>query len=596
MRTLSKLSCLCIVFDAILLLQSTACAAERSGLLIGGSWSGLKSQEVIGEEFQRVHGVHVGVRGSQNERGFQYLAEGKYDVLMYSPVPGVTVEQALTKAFSNPDGLPSRYTAGQFVVEIMVHKTNLVPALTLAQLKGIFTGATTDWKDVGGRPGQIVLFGEGPYTKSNELMMNLVTGRRRLAGAMTRYANFEAVSIAVGKEPRAIGFALSRHKPAEPARFMSIKVGNGTVDPSKANVFEKRYPLTEDLFLFVSPTASDAAIRYCEFATGPSAAAVVSKWFLYPQYEREQHFVKKRIEQAKAGKGVVVSATGHDIGRSILEHSALVYTKSTAPTVVVYSPAPELSAVGRFLGATTEAELVERPDVLVLNGAMSSRCSEVYGTHWSRYWGAERSGRPEGFILGSKAVVVVVNSVNPLEALKVEQLKELFASKATNWKLFSGIDAEMRRYGPPATDPAARLFQQQVLAGAPWGAMYRKVTDKSIISALSLDPQGVAILDFTAIDPKNRSLKPIGIMTNAGIVKPDIQSIQSGRYPLVAQVRMYVSREAQPAVRSFAQFIIGAGGTDMIRQAGLVPYPPQSVDEGGPSTARPATRPAGARD
>src|SRR5207253_2388920 len=100
----------------------------------------------IGKRFEARHpGVRVDVQTGGSARGASDLRQGLNDIGMLSRPLNDDEKDLHAFAIAN-DG-----------VCIILHKSNPVAALSDAQVVDIYTGKTTNWKDVGGRDATITV-------------------------------------------------------------------------------------------------------------------------------------------------------------------------------------------------------------------------------------------------------------------------------------------------------------------------------------------------------------------------------------------------------------------------------------------------------
>ena len=173
------ISCVAVVLVCVI-----ACihpAKADAPVVVAGSWSGYQVQRAVGDAFTKDCGVRVGVLGRNNSRGFEYLAEGKMGVLIYSPQSSMTTAEAMAKLFPKETPQPAKYTFGHFVVYVVVNKANTTAGLTYKELQGIYSGKIKDWKEVRAQAGRITLVGELIHSKSREIFRDKVLADSSLA-------------------------------------------------------------------------------------------------------------------------------------------------------------------------------------------------------------------------------------------------------------------------------------------------------------------------------------------------------------------------------------------------------------------------------
>ena len=148
--------------------------------------------------------LSVTVNGDAN--GLKDLYAGKVDVAMVAAPIKVT-EATLNKANPGSISVADFQVApvGSIAIKFIVNPANPVKALTEAQLKDIFTGKITSWKEVGGADQPIMLVAEAPGfgTRANvetSLLGGQIAGSARVVQALVQVAQV------VGQAPNAIGY------------------------------------------------------------------------------------------------------------------------------------------------------------------------------------------------------------------------------------------------------------------------------------------------------------------------------------------------------------------------------------------------------
>jgi phosphate transport system substrate-binding protein len=144
------------------------------------------------------------VNGDSN--GLKDLFAGKSDVAMIA-APIKTTADMINKTAPGSISIDGFEVApvGTLSIKFVVNPANPVKALTEAQLKDIFTGKITSWKDVGGadQPIMVVAEAAGFGTRSNivaSLLGAEITDKARIMQALVQ------VTQVVGQAPNAIGY------------------------------------------------------------------------------------------------------------------------------------------------------------------------------------------------------------------------------------------------------------------------------------------------------------------------------------------------------------------------------------------------------
>ena len=160
------------------------------------------------------------------------------------------------------DGDPLEQKAiGRDALVFIVNEDNPVQSLTLQQLKDIYAGTITNWKDVGGKDQEIVAFQRGEDSGSQTLFKKLLIQGRELMtppSELAPAAMGELVdSIAdYNNSANAIGFSVYYYidqmysKPG--LRLLAVD----GVTPSNDTLADGSYPLCNDFYAVIHPDAA----------------------------------------------------------------------------------------------------------------------------------------------------------------------------------------------------------------------------------------------------------------------------------------------------------------------------------------------------
>lgn len=199
-----------------------------------------------GAAIEKEAGVTLKVVSNGSGRGLTDLAEGKADVgMISSPLEG-TVAKVNMKTPGAVDATGWKtHQIGSTKVAFVVHPSNPVGELTLEQVRKILSGTTTDWKDVGGTPGPIVVVAETNGGGVRTLVEGeLLSAKSIAAPTMKEVPNSSQVGKIVGQLPAAFGVsnpatatdAVKTVKTDKPIEQPLILVTKGDPSPDVAKV------------------------------------------------------------------------------------------------------------------------------------------------------------------------------------------------------------------------------------------------------------------------------------------------------------------------------------------------------------------------
>ena len=156
-------------------------------------------------------------------------------------------------------------------IAIIVNNASKVEDLTVDQLKQMFTGEITNWSEVGGDDGEIVLIGREAGSGTRDGFESIVDVKDYCKYAQELTATGAVIS-AVEANPLAIGYA-SLSAVGETVKMVTV----GSVACSEETVKDGSYEVQRP-FVFVtnkSVTLSEQAQAFFDFATSADAADLI---------------------------------------------------------------------------------------------------------------------------------------------------------------------------------------------------------------------------------------------------------------------------------------------------------------------------------
>ncbi len=156
-------------------------------------------------------------------------------------------------------------------IAIIVNKDSAVEDLTVDQLKQMFTGEITNWSEVGGADGEIVLIGREAGSGTRDGFESIVDVKDTCKYAQELTATGAVIS-AVEANPLAIGYA-SLSAVGDTVKMVTV----GGVECSEETVKDGSYEVQRP-FVFVtnkSVALSEQAQAFFDFATSKDAADLI---------------------------------------------------------------------------------------------------------------------------------------------------------------------------------------------------------------------------------------------------------------------------------------------------------------------------------
>jgi phosphate transport system substrate-binding protein len=267
-----------LIAGLLLLLAPVAARAET--ITIKGSDTMVILGQRWAEEYMKKHpGTTLQVTGGGSGTGIAALISGTTDICQSSRSMKAAEKEKLRDRY-NSTGV--EIPVARDGLSIYLHASNPINELSLPQLKGIFTGKITNWKDVGGPDAKIIVYSRenssGTYVFFKE---NVLEGADFTPRAQTIPGTGVVVN-AVAKEKYGIGYGGAAY--AKGIKIPKVKKTDASpaIAPSLETVKAGTYALARPLFFYLKNKASGELKAFVDWVLSPEGQAIASKVGYYP--------------------------------------------------------------------------------------------------------------------------------------------------------------------------------------------------------------------------------------------------------------------------------------------------------------------------
>ena len=176
--------------------------------------------------------------------------------------------------------------AGKSIVEkiiaydalaIIVNPSNGVSRLTRAQLEGIFTGKTTNWKQVGGADLKIIPYSRETSSGTYDFIKEYVLLNKNYSNSILSLPATGAIVQSVSQTKGAIGYVgLAYVNKAVKALHVSFD-GKNYIEPNEVTAKNKTYPIIRPLFFYYEKAKESKYLPFINFVLSAEGQAIVEK-------------------------------------------------------------------------------------------------------------------------------------------------------------------------------------------------------------------------------------------------------------------------------------------------------------------------------
>jgi phosphate transport system substrate-binding protein len=249
-------------------------AVPDSVLIINGSTTILPFAQIAAERFMTARpDVKISLSGGGSGNGIKALIDKTAAIANSSrPIKQGEIDQAKAGGVE-----PFATVVALDCIVPIVNPVNGVTELSREQLKKIYTGEVTNWKDVGGENQPIAIVGRdtssGTYGTWQELVIDWGGGEKKRVTPRTQVAASSGAMIAmVAGNKYAIGYDGIGYLDKT---VKSLKVEG--VEASEKTAKNGTYPLGRELYMYTNDRPVGAAAAFIEYILSADGQKIVSE-------------------------------------------------------------------------------------------------------------------------------------------------------------------------------------------------------------------------------------------------------------------------------------------------------------------------------
>ncbi len=238
-----------------------ATVATAGNLVIKGSTTVLPISQIAIEAYMKAHpDVNISLSGGGSSNGIKAIIDGSTDIANASRfIKGKEVKLANAKGV-----FPVPFAIAYDSIIPVVHPSNSISEITLAQLKDIYMGKITNFKDLGGPDLKIVVCSRDTSSGTYETWEKKVMKKERVMPAAQVMASNGAIVQAVSNNKHALG-------------YIGIGYLNDSVQPlkvegvegTKESTLNGTFPISRPLFMFTNGWPEGDTLNFVNYMLNP---------------------------------------------------------------------------------------------------------------------------------------------------------------------------------------------------------------------------------------------------------------------------------------------------------------------------------------
>jgi phosphate transport system substrate-binding protein len=239
----------------------TANIALAGNIVIKGSTTVLPIAQKVSEAYMKQNpDVKISISGGGSGNGMKALIDGSTDIADSSRF----IKQKEVKLAVEKGTYPVPFAVAYDCIVPVVHPSNSIVNITMAQLKDIYMGKIKNFKAIGGPDRPIVVISRDTSSGTYEVWEKKVMKKARVFPGALLQASNGAVAQAVAKNKNAIGY-IGLGYVNKDVKALSVDRITG----SEASTLNGTYPISRPLYMFTPGWPKGDVVNFINFVINP---------------------------------------------------------------------------------------------------------------------------------------------------------------------------------------------------------------------------------------------------------------------------------------------------------------------------------------
>ena len=163
------------------------------------------------------------------------------------------------------------------------------------------------------------------------------------------------------------------------------------------------------------------------------------------------------------------------------------------------------------------------------------------------------------------AIAVIVHRSNPLDGLRLQQIRQIYAGKITRWNEVGGKDQAITVVTREEGSGTRETFQNLVMGKDEEISLAALVQDSNgaIRQVVADDPNAIGFISLGLVNDRVKALKIDGI-------EPSIENIREHKYTILRPFLFVFKSPPQGTAKEFLDYVLSPGGQRILVKEGLV--------------------------
>src|SRR2546430_519400 len=167
-------------------------------------------------------------------------------------------------------------------------------------------------------------------------------------------------------------------------------------------------------------------------------------------------------------------------------------------------------------------------------------------------------------------LAIYLNASNPIQELTLDQVKQIYLGKITNWKAVGGSDTRIILYSRENNSGTYAYFKEHVLENADFHPTAQTLPGTAaVINALAKDRRGIGYGGIAY----GKGIKHLKVKRDASspAVEPTMENVLTSKYPISRFLYWYFAGAPTGDLKALSLWVLSKEGQTVVEKVGYYP-------------------------
>jgi len=172
--------------------------------------------------------------------------------------------------------------------------------------------------------------------------------------------------------------------------------------------------------------------------------------------------------------------------------------------------------------------------------------------------------------VATDGIAIIINPENPIKSLSLSEIKDIYSGKITTWEQLGGT-GNITIIGRDSASGTREFIYEYVMNKEDFTInQIEKNSNNGVLISVAQTLGGIGYISIGYID---KTIKPIMIETDSGLVSPSLSNVETGTYPLSRPLYIIENQKEikTDEITNFINYFFSNESNALITTEGFIP-------------------------